>query len=903
MPRQVPVSQLKRPLAPHHHPRGSPGADGHPQQFGGGPPQHYGGHPHYVHPQVHPQGQLPPVDYHRQGGHAPAGPPYLGAGSRSLSSVAEGDGGRVGGEFPLPPSPTQQQQQQRQQQHGGQPHQHGPPQQGAPEQREATADDFQPLEARGRRHPARARKRSQEAGGADATNDTPNTDGAPTNNDGALPTNGSDERERGPHIQRKGSAFEPLPAQPRHRVYHQHPQHQTQPSGRPSDSGSWEHYGSPRQQYPPQYGPPPPYPPQYYPQQQYTQGPYQGGHPAYNPPQGQPYHTHRKPEEAPPGYQEFVPPPAQYGPPPPGPPGPMPPPPTGMAAAAEGGRSENYGPPPGYAVHPMPHPVPMAGPPGAVPPMAGPPPNASYPTTAQQADALEDIHLPPSEVLPPYKYSTAHKDRTWDEMVELFNGFVEKEGHGDVERDDPSLVGGVAGGAASGDDAKGEEAGQAGNKAGGGKAANKRAKKSRGGKRSDAKSSTGTDPSDDDENLTLRSWVREVRWVVRAAGYGQDDAPPQRCTKPSTAKRCDSETVTPERLRQLEALPHFPLHRRPGGTGSLAGSGGVAGSAFQRWIDDLAHFRAKNGGDCNVPLKYADYPGLGNFVNRQRTEFRKLQQGKSSSMTRSKIRQLDSVGFVWSVRAGGHAPWETRLSELAEYRRVHGHTNVPKKCADNPPLGYWVNEQRFQYQKMMIGKPSYMTHAKAARMDALGFQWRLRDGKRQWGEWISALEEYKAEHGHVDVPLKYAKNAQLGGWVNNQRSEYRRFRRNKGETTGMTEERVKELEGMGFRWTVRESRTPWSQRFEELKAHKKQRGDCNVPNNWPDNQPLAAWVAKQRSQYRLYERGSNSGLTEDRVKQLEELGFDWKYPAAKVPVHVGISDAAAREGAGMTVKV
>lgn len=96
------------------------------------------------------------------------------------------------------------------------------------------------------------------------------------------------------------------------------------------------------------------------------------------------------------------------------------------------------------------------------------------------------------------------------------------------------------------------------------------------------------------------------------------------------------------------------------------------------------HYRVKHSGNCNIPLKYASYPGLGNFVNRQHTGYRKLLQGKASSMTHTKIAQLDRVAFVWSIRARGYGTWESWLDELHEYQRAHGHSHVPKNHPPNP---------------------------------------------------------------------------------------------------------------------------------------------------------------------------------------------------------------------------
>ena len=85
---------------------------------------------------------------------------------------------------------------------------------------------------------------------------------------------------------------------------------------------------------------------------------------------------------------------------------------------------------------------------------------------------------------------------------------------------------------------------------------------------------------------------------------------------------------------------------------------------------------------------------------------------------------------------------------------------------------------------------------------------------------------------------------------------------------------------------------------------QKRYGNCNVPNNYPTNQPLSHWVVKQRQQYKLYcnnkddvnkkkkktpSGGGGGGtssscqLTEERVQQLNDIGFDWRYNDMDVP--------------------
>lgn len=50
-------------------------------------------------------------------------------------------------------------------------------------------------------------------------------------------------------------------------------------------------------------------------------------------------------------------------------------------------------------------------------------------------------------------------------------------------------------------------------------------------------------------------------------------------------------------------------------------------------------------GDCNVPQKYPDNPPLGRWVDNQKTQHKKLYDGKSTHLTIERIQHLVSVGF------------------------------------------------------------------------------------------------------------------------------------------------------------------------------------------------------------------------------------------------------------------
>jgi hypothetical protein len=90
-------------------------------------------------------------------------------------------------------------------------------------------------------------------------------------------------------------------------------------------------------------------------------------------------------------------------------------------------------------------------------------------------------------------------------------------------------------------------------------------------------------------------------------------------------------------------------------------------------------------------------------------------------MTTFRIQELESLGF----EGGSHTvAWEDRLSELAHYRKIHGHCNVPNRYSENPKLGTWVASQRKQYRLRLEGKRSQITPVRIKALESLGFEWK-----------------------------------------------------------------------------------------------------------------------------------------------------------------------------------
>ena len=184
--------------------------------------------------------------------------------------------------------------------------------------------------------------------------------------------------------------------------------------------------------------------------------------------------------------------------------------------------------------------------------------------------------------------------------------------------------------------------------------------------------------------------------------------------------------------------------------------------------------------------------------------------------------------------------WDTQFTKLKQYKSLHGNTKIPKSYPPDPSLGRWVNTQRYK------NNTNQLNHVKKAKLDAIGFEWNLRNPNRPWKKWIKELQEYKLQYGHVDVPQRDPNHKELGAFVSNLRGEYRKY--NRGQTSSLDPKRIHSLEEMGFHWSTGRGRgkISWETRVSQLKHYKEKFGDFNVPKGWVENVGLGDWVEKQR---------------------------------------------------------
>jgi superfamily II DNA or RNA helicase len=127
----------------------------------------------------------------------------------------------------------------------------------------------------------------------------------------------------------------------------------------------------------------------------------------------------------------------------------------------------------------------------------------------------------------------------------------------------------------------------------------------------------------------------------------------------------------------------------------------------------LVRFKEKHG-HCDVRRSNTEFPGLAQWVNNQRA----LKRNKKLSGDR--IRRLDAQGFKWNAR---NDLWEEMFGALVEYKRLHGHCDVPAIWRKNPQLGRWVHIQR-QFRKR-----NTLPEERVKQLSATGFRWETKSNR------------------------------------------------------------------------------------------------------------------------------------------------------------------------------
>jgi hypothetical protein len=172
---------------------------------------------------------------------------------------------------------------------------------------------------------------------------------------------------------------------------------------------------------------------------------------------------------------------------------------------------------------------------------------------------------------------------------------------------------------------------------------------------------------------------------------------------------------------------------------------------------------------------------------------------------------------------------------------------------------------------------------------------------KDWYEGYQLLREYHDKFGHTRVPRNnqnikraaktYATRSdrsissctnlsKLSRWVGTQRQLFK-----KGELDGF---KIHALKRIDFDFDPVTTR--WNAQYQSLKKFVEDHGHARVPYSFgakpevktnstamddSDDSPLGAWVKRQQHQYKRFQNGSQSELTLERIRLLNDVGMVW----------------------------
>ena len=207
--------------------------------------------------------------------------------------------------------------------------------------------------------------------------------------------------------------------------------------------------------------------------------------------------------------------------------------------------------------------------------------------------------------------------------------------------------------------------------------------------------------------------------------------------------------------------------------------------------------------------------------------------------------------------------WREWCAHLIAYRDTHGHANPPAdyRTPDGAAVGKWLADQRGLYRKRQLPAE------RVATLEGLGVDWHPDESAWQVG--LRHAAAFRAEHGHLDVPMRHQApdGYRLGDWLVRQRIARRSPA---GARRALTADKIAALDALGMVWDPAEQ--SWQSWLQQLRAYRLAHGTADVPRDHvtADGAALGSWLSQQRHRY-------HSGtLAPDKAATLTQEGVTWR---------------------------
>ncbi|KAL7494531.1 hypothetical protein ACHAWT_007636 [Skeletonema menzelii] len=202
--------------------------------------------------------------------------------------------------------------------------------------------------------------------------------------------------------------------------------------------------------------------------------------------------------------------------------------------------------------------------------------------------------------------------------------------------------------------------------------------------------------------------------------------------------------------------------------------------------------------------------------------------------------------------SGGNAPldFDDMYNRLLAFKAQFGHVNVPQGYKEDKQLGSWVTNIRYKRKCLQKAGQDYEV-----------------DDEEDTD--LTAMSDFDTAAAAANMMgIDFGTTA--GGTSNTRRKDGAAGTgKPKRKKKRLSQERIAQLDNVGFAWSHDKQYKSWDERFNDLQEYKRVNGNTRVPRS---SGSLGEWVHMQRKMYHK----NDKNFMAKRAPRLEAIGFEWR---------------------------
>ena len=286
----------------------------------------------------------------------------------------------------------------------------------------------------------------------------------------------------------------------------------------------------------------------------------------------------------------------------------------------------------------------------------------------------------------------------------------------------------------------------------------------------------------------------------------------------------------------------------------------TANVTFDERMLELKEFKNKFG-HCDVRKsnKSYTYTALGRWCSNLRSRYKK--SGVSQRITPERIKELNDIGFLWTVDINPRQDLLGRyckklnknasIDDGGDEFRAETPTNVSTPRMKLREKSAIIEGNRGTMSSLCPDRTCSMDYREAKIKRGNRLPVKSGSGSRShscfgtsvsnvsFEENLELLKAFKRSFGHTRVPNTRIHH-NLYKFVITTRRRYKTAHTSGSDTNALTEEQIQQLEEIGFEWSVPGYRS-FDERMLDLEDFKNEFGHCNLQGSFPKHIKLSRW--------------------------------------------------------------